>query len=112
MASSLVGTGALPDRISIFRAARGLRHCAILPCAIARVWAPPCNLKASNRWISSRFSEHSLEELLRRGERTPSARIKPNLSLYANADFEFELGHTDGGKRQSLRGALGLRYSS
>jgi len=33
--------------------------------------------------------------------------INAILSLYANADYEFELGHTDGGKRQSLRGAVG-----
>jgi outer membrane autotransporter protein len=40
-----------------------------------------------------------------------TARINPNLSLYANVDYEFELGHTDGGKRESVRGAVGLRYS-
>ena len=31
------------------------------------------------------------------------AKISANLSLYANADYEFELGNTDGGKRESIR---------
>ena len=62
------------------------------------------------------FSGTDVAELLSRGRRLQlggglTARINANLSLYANADYEFELGHTDGGKRDSVRGAVGLRYS-
>ena len=37
-----------------------------------------------------------------------AARINANLSFYANADYEFAVGNTDGGKRDGVRGALGL----
>ena len=40
-----------------------------------------------------------------------SVKMNSNLSFYANADYQFAVGDTDGGKRDSLRGAAGLRYT-
>jgi outer membrane autotransporter protein len=62
------------------------------------------------------FSGTDVTELLARGRRLQlggglTARINANLSFYANADYEFELGHIDGGRREDVRGAVGLRYS-
>jgi outer membrane autotransporter protein len=40
-----------------------------------------------------------------------TAKINANLSLYANADYEFAVGNTDNNWRDSVRGTLGLRYA-
>ena len=38
-----------------------------------------------------------------------SVRMNANVSLYANADYQFAVGDTDGGRRNGVRGAAGLR---
>src|SRR5262245_8915296 len=40
-----------------------------------------------------------------------TVRINANVSVYANADYEFAVGNTDDNKRSGVRGALGARYS-
>ncbi len=40
-----------------------------------------------------------------------TVKMKPNLSFYANADYQFAVGATDGDKRDSFRAAAGLRYT-
>ena len=40
-----------------------------------------------------------------------TVKMKPNLSFYANADYQFAVGSTDGDKRDSFRAAAGLRYT-
>ena len=40
-----------------------------------------------------------------------TARINANLSLYAQASWRLALGGTDGGKRDGVKGDLGLRYT-
>ena len=40
-----------------------------------------------------------------------TAKINANLSLYANADYEFAVGNTENNRRDSVRGTLGLRYA-
>ena len=39
-----------------------------------------------------------------------SVRMNTNVSLYANADYQFAVGDTDGGKRDGVRGAAGVRF--
>ena len=34
-----------------------------------------------------------------------------NVSVYANADYQFSVGDTDGGRRDGVRGAAGVRYT-
>jgi outer membrane autotransporter protein len=40
-----------------------------------------------------------------------SLRMNANVSLYANADYQFAVGDTDGGRRDGVRGAAGVRYA-
>jgi outer membrane autotransporter protein len=38
-------------------------------------------------------------------------RMNTNVSFYANADYQLSVGDTDGGKRNGVRGAVGVRYT-
>jgi outer membrane autotransporter protein len=40
-----------------------------------------------------------------------SVRVNANVNLYANADYQLSVGDTDGGKRNGVRGAAGVRYT-
>ncbi len=40
-----------------------------------------------------------------------TAKLDANFSLFANADYEFAVGDTNGDRRDSVRGALGVRYT-
>ena len=40
-----------------------------------------------------------------------TAKINANVSLFANADYEFAVGGTEGDKQNSVQGALGVRYT-
>ena len=83
------------------------------------VWQPYLRVNLWDDWgvrARTTYSGTDVVELLGGGRRLQlggglTARINPSLSLYADADCEFALGHSDGGKRESIRGAVGLRYS-
>ena len=38
-------------------------------------------------------------------------KVNTNVSFYANADYQLAVGNTDGGKRDGVRGAAGVRYT-
>jgi hypothetical protein len=40
-----------------------------------------------------------------------TGRISANVSAFANVDYQFAVGATDGEKRNGVRGALGLKYA-
>ena len=40
-----------------------------------------------------------------------SVRMNTNVSLYANADYQLSVGDTDGGRRDGIRGAAGVRFT-
>ncbi len=40
-----------------------------------------------------------------------SMKANDKLSFYASADYQFAVGNTDGGRRDGVRGAVGLRYT-
>ncbi len=40
-----------------------------------------------------------------------SVRMNANVSFYANADYQLSVGDTDGGRRNGVRGAAGVRYT-
>jgi outer membrane autotransporter protein len=40
-----------------------------------------------------------------------TVRINANVSVYANADYEFAVDATDGNRQNGVRGAVGARYS-
>jgi outer membrane autotransporter protein len=83
------------------------------------VWEPYIRANLWEDWgARSRniYSGTDVVELLARGKRLQfggglTTKINANLSFYANADYEFAVGNTDGGKRDGVRGAVGLRYT-
>jgi hypothetical protein len=36
--------------------------------------------------------------------------MNTSVSFYANADYQVAVGNTDGGRRDGIRGAAGMRY--
>jgi outer membrane autotransporter protein len=40
-----------------------------------------------------------------------TGRINSNVSVFANVDYEFAVGASEGEKRNGLRGAFGARYT-
>ena len=84
-----------------------------------QVWEPYIRANLSEDWgarARTTFSGTDVVELLARGKRLQfgaglTTKINANLSLYANADYEFAVGNTDGGKGDGVRGAIGLRYT-
>jgi outer membrane autotransporter protein len=40
-----------------------------------------------------------------------TTRINANVSVYANADYEFVVGATDGNRQNGVRGTFGARYT-
>ena len=40
-----------------------------------------------------------------------TVKTSANVSLYANADYQLSVGDTDGGRRNGVRGAAGIRYT-
>jgi outer membrane autotransporter protein len=97
----------------------GVRAKWTIESAGGELWQPYLRANLWEDWgaqARTTFSGTDVTELLARGKRLElggglTARINTSLSFFANADYEFELGHTDGGKRDGIRGAVGLRYS-
>ena len=40
-----------------------------------------------------------------------TAKLNANVSLFANADYEFAVGNTNRDKQNSVRGTFGARYT-
>jgi outer membrane autotransporter protein len=40
-----------------------------------------------------------------------TGRINANVSVFANVDYEFAVGASEGEKRNGVRGAFGARYT-
>jgi outer membrane autotransporter protein len=62
------------------------------------------------------FSGADLAPLLEQATRLQlggglSVRINANVRFYANADYQFSVDDSDGGRRDGIRGATGLRYT-
>jgi outer membrane autotransporter protein len=97
----------------------GLRAKWTIETAGGELWQPYLRANLWEDWgaqARTTFPGTDVTELLARGKRLElggglTAKINASLSFYANADYEFALGQTDGGKRESIRGAVGLRYS-
>ncbi len=84
-----------------------------------QVWQPYVRANLWRDWgaqATTTFSGTDLVPLLERASRLQlggglSVRMNTNLSLYANADYQFAVGDTDGGRRDGIRGASGVRYT-
>ena len=83
------------------------------------VWQPYVRANLWRDWgaqATTVYSGVDLVPLLEQATRLQlgggvSVRMNANVSLYANADYQFAVGDTDGGKRDGVRGAAGVRYT-
>ena len=82
-----------------------------------QVWQPYVRADLWRDWgaqATTVFSGADLVPLLEQATRLQlgggvSVRMSANVSLYANADYQFAVGDTDGGQRNAIRGAAGVR---
>lgn len=97
----------------------GLRGQWTIAGASGQVWQPYVRANLWRDWgaqATTVYSGVDLVPLLERATRLQlgggvSVRMNANVSLYANADYQFAVGDTDGGKRDGVRGAAGVRYT-
>ncbi|CUT14368.1 autotransporter [Bradyrhizobium sp.] len=84
-----------------------------------QVWQPYVRANLWRDWAAqatTTFSGVDLVPLLEQATHLQlgggvSVRMNANVSFYANADYQFAVGHTDGGRRDGIRGAAGVRYT-
>ena len=84
-----------------------------------QVWQPYVRANLWRDWgaqATAMYSGADLVPLLEQATRLQlggglSVRMNANVSLYANADYQFAVGNTDGGRRDGVRGAAGVRYT-
>ena len=84
-----------------------------------QVWQPYVRANLWRDWgaqATTVFSGADLVPLLEQATRLQlggglSVRMNADVSLYANADYQFAVGDTDGGRRDGIRGAAGVRYT-
>ncbi|EHR04909.1 autotransporter family protein [Bradyrhizobium sp. WSM471] len=84
-----------------------------------QVWQPYVRANLWRDWAAqatTTFSGVDLVPLLEQTTRLQlgggvSVRMNANVSFYANADYQFAVSDTDGGRRDGVRGAAGMRYA-
>ncbi len=84
-----------------------------------QVWQPYVRANLWRDWgaqATTVFSGADLVPLLEQATRVQlgggvSVRMNAHVSLFANADYQFAVGDTDGGRRDGVRGAAGVRYT-
>ncbi len=84
-----------------------------------QVWQPYMRANLWRDWgaqATTIFSGADLVPLLEQATRLQlgggvSVRMNADVSVYANADYQFAVGNTDGGRRDGIRGAAGVRYT-
>ncbi len=97
----------------------GLRGKWTIADGSGQVWQPYVRANLWRDWgaqATTVFSGADLVPLLEQATRLQlggglSVRMNANVSLYANADYQFAVGDTDGGRRDGVRGAAGVRYT-
>ncbi len=96
----------------------GLRGRWTLVGDSGQVWEPYVRANLWRDWgaqATATYSGVDLVPLLEQATRVElggglSTRINANVSVYANADYQFAVADTDGGKRDGVRGAAGMRF--
>ena len=97
----------------------GLRGRWTIVSDSGQVWQPYVRADLWRDWgaqATTIFSGADLVPLLEQATRLQlgggvSVRMNANTSVYANADYQFAVGNTDGGQRDGIRGAIGVRYT-
>ena len=96
----------------------GLRGKWTIVSDSGQVWQPYVRANLWRDWgaqATAVYSGVDLVPLLEQATRLQlggglSVKVNTNVSLYANADYQFAVGDTDGGKRDGVRGAAGMRF--
>jgi outer membrane autotransporter protein len=97
----------------------GLRTKWTIVTAGGQVWQPYLRANLWEDWgaqANTTYAGTEIVPLLTRGTFLEvggglTTKINANVSLYANADYSFAVGNTDKNRRDSFRGALGVRYT-
>jgi outer membrane autotransporter protein len=97
----------------------GLRGRWTIVSDSGQVWQPYVRANLWRDWgaqATTTFSGADLVPLLEQATRLQlggglSVRMNANVSLYANADYQFSVSDSDGGRRNGIRGAAGVRYT-
>ena len=97
----------------------GLRGKWTIVSESGQVWQPYVRANLWRDWgaqATAVYSGVDLVPLLQQATRLQlggglSVKVNTNVSLYANADYQFAVGNTDGGQRDGIRGAAGVRYT-
>ena len=97
----------------------GLRGKWTIVSDSGQVWQPYVRANLWRDWgaqATAVYSGVDLVPLLEQATRLQlggglSVNVNRNVSFYANADYQFAVGNTDGGKRDGVRGAAGVRYT-
>ena len=84
-----------------------------------QVWQPYVRANLWRDWgarATATYSGVDLVPLLEQANRLQlggglSVKVNANVSFYANADYQLSVGDTDGGRRDGVRGAAGVRYT-
>ena len=96
----------------------GLRGKWTIVSDSGQVWQPYVRANLWRDWgarATATYSGVDLVPLLQQANRLQlgggvSVRVNTNVSLYANADYQLSVGDTDGGRRDGVRGAAGVRF--
>ncbi len=97
----------------------GLRGKWTIVSDSGQVWQPYVRANLWRDWgaqATAVYSGVDLVPLLEQATRLQlggglTVKLNTNVSLYANADYQFAVGNTDGGTRNGVRGAAGVRYT-
>jgi outer membrane autotransporter protein len=97
----------------------GLKTKWTIVTAGGQVWQPYLRANLWEDWgaqANTTFSGTDIVELSTRATLLQlggglTAKLNANVSLFANADYEFAVGNTNGDRRNSARGTLGARYT-
>jgi outer membrane autotransporter protein len=97
----------------------GLRGRWTIVSDSGQVWQPYVRANLWRDWgarATTTYSGVDLVPLLEQANRLQlggglSVKVNTKLSFYANADYQLSVGDTDGGRRNGVRGAAGVRYT-
>lgn len=96
----------------------GLRGKWTISDPAGRVWQPYVLANVWRDWGANATTMFGIDSVPLREEATRlefagglSAKLLPGLSLYAQAGYQFAVSGTDGGRRDGVRGDLGVHYT-
>jgi outer membrane autotransporter protein len=97
----------------------GLRGRWTIVSDSGQVWQPYVRANLWRDWgaqATTTYSGVDLVPLLEQATRLQlggglSVRMNTDVSFYANADYQLSVGDSDGGRRNGIRGAAGVRYT-